>query len=154
MFDRSYLLNPFLLQTATLDDLGRQIQVLAEQYIYDDHTPNDVVSNINLESDLLVIYGEIIARFQKDAELTKLDANILEAKTIYQLRKDWAETSTERSPAIRYFEAQAEELTKPLRLKQIESENMLLRFKNQYKSVETKQNALKKKLEAMRYEEV
>lgn len=154
MFDRSYLLNPFLLQTATLDDLGRQIQVLAEQYIYDDHTPNDVVSNINLESDLLVIYGEIIARFQKDAELTKLDANILEAKTIYQLRKDWVETSTERSPAIRYFEAQAEELTKPIRLKQIESENMLLRFKNQYKSVETKQNALKKKLEAMRYEEV
>lgn len=154
MFDRSYLLNPFMLQTVSMDELGRQINILANQYIHDDHTPNDVVFNINLESDILILYGEVIARFQKDAELSKLEANILEAKTTYQLRKDWASTSSEKSPAIRYFEAQAEEISKPMRDKQIEAESMLIRFKRAYDSVETKQNALKKKLEAMRYEEV
>lgn len=154
MFDRSYLLNPFLLQTATVDDLGRQIQLLAEQYIYEDHTPYDVVFNINLESDLLIIYGEIIARFQRDAEVTKHEADILEAKTTYQLRRDWVATSNEKVPAMSYFEAQAEELAKPLRDKQIEAETMLIRFKNQYKSVETKQNALKKKLDSFKYEMV
>ena len=154
MFDRTYLLNPFLLQTATIDDLGRQIQLLSEQYIYDDHTPYDVVFNINLESDLLILYGEVVARFQKDAELTKLEADILEGKTIYRLRKDWVASSNEKVPAMSYFEAQAKETVKSLREKQINDQEMLLRFKNQYKSVETKQNALKKKLEAMRYEEV
>lgn len=154
MFDKSYLLNPFLLQTASIDDLGKQIQLLADQYIYDDHTPYDVVTNINIESDLLIIYGEIIARFQRDAELTKHEADILEAKTTYQLRKDWSSATNEKSPAIRYFEAQAEELATPLRTKQIEAETMLVRFKNQYKSVETKQNALKKKLDSFKYEMV
>lgn len=154
MFDRSYLFNPFLLQTSSIEELNREINELSAKYIYDDHTPNDVVFNINLESDLLVIYGEIIARFQKDAELTKLDAEIMESKSTYQLRKDWVATNTEKVPAMSYFEAQAKELTKTLRSKQVDAESMLTRFKKAYASLETKQNALKKKLEAMRYEAV
>lgn len=154
MFDRSYLLNPFLLQTVSIDEIGKQINIIAGQYIYDDITPNDVVFNISLESDILILYGEIIARYQKDAELTKLEANILEAKTIYKLRKDWANTSTEKAPAMSYFEAQAKEIAKSLRDKQIDAESNLIRFKRAYDSIETKQNALKKKLEAMRYGEV
>ena len=154
MFDRSYFFNPFLMKTASDDELAREINNLAAQYIYDDQTPNDVVTNINLESDMLMIYGEFIARYQKDAELAKLDANILESKSTYQLRKDWVATSNEKPPAMSYFEAQGEEISKSLRITQINAESMLTRFKKAYTSLETKQNALKKKLEAMRYEEV
>lgn len=154
MFERSYLFNPFSMKTASDEELARQINVLASQYIHEDVTPNDVVFNINLESDLLMIYGEFIARYQREAELTKLDANILEAKSTYQLRKDWVATSNEKAPAMSYFEAQGEELAKSLRITQINAESMLTRFKKAYTSLETKQNALKKKLEAMRYEEV
>ena len=39
-----------------------------------------------------------------------------------------------------------------IRLKQIKAESMLTRFKKAYDSLETKQNALKKKLEAMKYD--
>lgn len=154
MFERSYLFNPFLLKTASDDELAREINRLASLYNYEDETPNDVVFNINLESDLLMIYGEFIARYQREAELTKLDANILEAKSVYQLRKDWVSTSNEKPPAMSYFEAQGEELSKSLRITQIDAESMLTRFKKAYTSLETKQNALKKKLEAMKYEEV
>ena len=148
------MFNPFLLKTASDDELAREINRLASLYRYEDNTPNDVVFNINLESDLLMIYGEFIARYQREAELTKLDANILEAKSTYQLRKDWVTTSNEKPPAMSYFEAQGEEISKDLRNKQIDAESMLTRFKKAYTSLETKQNALKKKLEAMKYEEV
>lgn len=154
MFDRQYLFNPFMLQTSSDDELAREINNLASKYIYEDRTPNEVAFNINLESDLLMIYGEFIARYQKQAELSKLDANILEAKSTYQLRKDWVSTSNEKPPAMSYFEAQGEELAKGLRTTQIDAESMLTRFKKAYTSLEAKQNALKKKLEAMRYEEV
>ena len=154
MFERSYYFNPFMMQTASDDDLARQLNFLAGQYIYEDSTPNEVAFNINLESDMLMIYGEFIARFQKEAEIAKLDANIMEAKSTYHLRKEWVATSNEKPPAMSYFEAQGEELSKSLRTTQINAESMLTRFKKAYTSLETKQNALKKKLEAMKYEEI
>ena len=154
MFERSYFFNPFLMQTASDSDLARELNNLAGHYIYDDKTPNEVAFNINLESDMLMIYGEFIARFQKEAELTKLDADILQAKRTYELRKDWVAISNEKPPAMSYFEAQGEESAKSLRITQINAESMLTRFKKAYNSLETKQNALKKKLDAMRYEEI
>ena len=51
-----------------------------------------------------------------------------------------------------YFEAQAEDIVHDIRLEQIKAESMLTRFKNAYKSLETKQNALKKKLDGLKYE--
>lgn len=143
-----------MMETVSDNDLARELNFLAGQYIYEDHTPNEVAFNINLESDMLMIYGEFIARYQKEAELKKLDANILEAKSTYQLRKDWVSTNTEKPPAMSYFEAQGEELSKGLRTDQINAESMLTRFKKAYTSLETKQNALKKKLDAMKYEEI
>ena len=154
MFDRSYYFNPFMMQTASDDDLARELNSLAGQYIYDDRMPNEIAFNINLESDMLMIYGEFIARYQKEAELKKLDANIMEATATYHSRKEWIATSNEKPPAMSYFEAQGEELAKGLRTDQINAESMLTRFKKAYTSLETKQNALKKKLDAMKYEEI
>ena len=153
MFERNYLFNPFLLMTSSDEELSKQINVLANLYRNSD-LAYDVVFNINLESDLLMIYGEFIARFQESAEISKLEANNMRDKAVYRLRKEWADTSTDKPPAMSYFEAQAEDLVKDIRIKQIKAEEMLTRFKKAYTSLETKQNALKKKLDAIKYEEI
>ena len=151
MFDREYLFNPFQLQTSSDEELSKEINNLAKQYRYSD-IPYDIAFNIMLESDLLMIYGEFIARLQERAELKKIEADNIVNKAIYNLRTDWLKTSTEKAPAMSYFEAQAEELVKDMRTDQIRAESMLTRFKKAYSSLETKQNALKKKLDATRFE--
>lgn len=154
MFDKTYLMNPFMLMTSSTEELAKEINNLASRYNYQDDTQGIISDNICLESDILMIYGELIARYQKDAEMLKLEADILEKKSTYQLRKDWVATSNEKAPAMSYFEAQGTEIAKSLWERQIDAKSMLDRFKMAYKSMETKQNALKKKLEATRYEEV
>lgn len=151
MYQREYLFNPFMLMTASDEELSKEINKLANQYRQTD-MPYDVAFNINLESDLLTIYGEFIARLQEEVDLTKLQANNMRDKAIYRLRKEWKDTSTDKAPAMSYFEAQAEDLVRELREKQFKAEAMLTRFKRAYNSLETKQNALKKKLEAIKYE--
>ena len=151
MFEREYLFNPFLLQTATDEELSKVIDDLAKQYRYSD-LPYDVVFNINLESDLLTIYGEFIARLQEQASLLKIEADNQRDKSVYKLRKDWVDISSDKPPAMSYFEAQAEDYVHDIRVKQLKAEAMLTRFKKAYTSLETKQNALKKKIETMRYE--
>lgn len=153
MFERTYLFNPFLLMTSSDEELSKQINILASQYRQSD-LAFDVVFNINLESDLLMIYGEFIARLQERASLLKTEADNQRDKNIYKFRKDWKDTSSDKPPAMSYFEAQAEDSVHDTRVKQIKAESMLTRFKKAYASLETKQNALKKKLEAMRYEEL
>lgn len=151
MYERTYLFNPFLLQTSTDTELSKVIDELVAKYRYSD-MPYDIIFNINLEADLLTIYGEFIARFQKTADLSKLKADNQRDKNVYKLRKDWADTNSDKPPAMSYFEAQAEDLVHDIRLEQIKAEEMLTRFKNAYKSLETKQNALKKQLEVLKYE--
>lgn len=151
MIDRTYLFNPFLLQTSTDEELSESITELANQYVHSEEIV-DIVFNINLESDLLMIYGEFIARFQEDADLKKIQADNIRDKAIYTLRKQWVETNNDKAPAMSYFEAQAEELVKDLRVSQFKAESNLTRFKKAYTSLESKQNALKKKLEVIKYE--
>ena len=151
MFERNYLFNPFLLMTATDEELSRVINDLASQYRQTD-LGYDIAFNISLESDLLTIYGEFIARLQEQADLLKIEADNQRDKNVYKLRKDWTETSSEKAPAMSYFEAQAEDSVHDVRVKQKRAEAMLTRFKRAYSSLETKQNALKKKMEAMKYE--
>ena len=153
MFEREYLFNPFMLMTSSDEELSKVINDLAKLYRFSD-IPYDIVFNIELESDLLMIYGEFIARLQERADLKKIEADNMRDKAVYNLRTDWVKTSQEKAPAMSYFEAQAEDLVKEIRTKQIEAESMLTRFKKAYSSLETKQNALKKKLEATKYEVV
>lgn len=151
MFSREYLFNPFLLKTSDDEELSNLITALAGQYRQSDLI-QDVVFNINLEADLLTIYGEFIARLQEDYSLTRLEADNDEAKKIYELRSEWKNLNDEKAPSIDYFKAQASEFVKDKRDKQYKCEAMLTRFKKAYNSLESKQNALKKKLEVFKYE--
>ena len=93
MYERTYLFNPFLLMTADDDELSKVINDLAAQYRYSDMA-YDIIFDINLEADLLTIYGEFIARFQKTADLSKLKADNLRDKSVYKLRKDLVDSNT------------------------------------------------------------
>ena len=152
MFREDYLLNPFNLKTSTDEELSIAIDNLVRQY-RNSETATDIAFNITLEANLLVIYGEFIARLQEQVSMLKLDVDNQEDKAKYTLRKNWLDMNiNDKAPAMSYFEAQARELVIDQRKKQIKAESMLTRFKKCYESLETKQNALKKKLEAMRYE--
>ena len=150
-FQEEYLFNPFLLEQVDDDELSKQINVIVSRYRRGE-TPYDVAFNIQLESDLLTIYGEFIARFQEAYSLTKLEADNHVANATYNLRNEWKSES--KVPAMSYFEAQAEDNAKELRAKQYKLDSQLTRFKKAYSSLESKQNALKKKLEAMKYEAI
>ena len=151
MFEREYLFNPFLLMTSTDEELSEVIDNLAKQYRNSD-LGYDIVFNINLESDLLMIYGEFIARLQEEASLLEIEADNTRDKLVYTLRQEWVEKFSDKPPAMSYFEAQAEDEVKTIRIKQLQKEAMLTRFKRAYSSLETKQNALKKKLDTLKYE--
>ena len=63
-----------------------------------------------------------------------------------------ARTQKEKPPAMSYFEAMAKEYVKEDSKKLAELGARLFRFKKAYESIDSKQNALKKKIEAIRYE--
>lgn len=153
MLDQTYLHNPFLLKNVSDEEISKTINELCKRYKPSD-LPYEVAYNIEIESDLLMLYGEMIARLTEEASLLKLDANAIEEKAIYQLRNDWEKTNKGKAPAIDYFKAQASEISRFKRKEQMEKESMLKRFVRAYTSVESKQNALKKKLEAMKWETI
>lgn len=150
----THLFNPYTLKSADDNELLIEINKLADKWKNEPITPNEIAYNIDVASDLLIIYGEFISRLTEQVALIKLDADIVESKQIYQLRKDWKLVSNEKPPAMSYFEAQASESVAGKRQKQYSQASMLTRFKYSYESLESKMNAQKKKLEAMRYEEL
>ena len=150
-FQEEYLFNPFALAEVDDDELRKQIDVIVSKQKWGE-TPYDIAFNIQLESDLLMIYGEFISRFQRDYALTKLEADNLVSETTYKLRDEY--NGDARIPAMSYFERKAEKLAKDIRSKQYTLDSQLTRFKKAYSSLESKQNALKKKLEAMKYEAI
>lgn len=152
MIEREYLFNPFLLQTASDEELSQTINELAQKYKYSDMV-YDIAFNINLESDLLMIYGEFISRLTESYLLKKLQCDNKEAQRVYELRKEWVDNNNDKAPSIEYFKAQASNEIKEERASQLKDESMLTRFKKAYSSLESKQNALKKKLEVIKYEE-
>lgn len=152
MFERVYMFNPYLMQTATDQELSAEINRLASMFRFDPNLPQDITFDINIDADLLMIYGEFIARLQKRASLKRMEADSIEDKAVYNLRRDWAKTSTEKPPAMSFFEAQARDLAKQIREEQLNAEEMLTRFKRASESVENKMNALKKQLETLKYE--
>lgn len=154
MFERNYLFNPFLLMTSTDEELSDVINDLAQKYRYTD-MPYDIAFNINLESDVLIIYGELVARYQGEIDHIKLEAENTRGENLVKFRDEWKpKKEGEKMPAMSYFEALADKSVYELRQRQNTLHTMLTRFKNHYDSMETKQNALKKKLEAVKFEAI
>ena len=151
-FEKLYMFNPFTISNATDKEIGETYGKLQDKLNTEADTPYILADNIEIYANMNFLLGEMIARLQREYDLLKNEISISENKQIYMQRKQWQETQTDKAPAMSYFEAMAKEFVKKESQELAELGARLFRFKKAYESIESKQNALKKKMEAMKYE--
>ena len=151
-FEKMYLFNPFTIQNAESEKIAETYTNLQKEIIENADTGFQISKNIEIYANMNYLIGEMIARLQQEYDTLKTDISIAENKQVYMQRKQWQETNKEKAPAMSYFEAMAKEFVKEDSKKLAELGSRLFRFKKAYESIDSKQNALKKKIEAIRYE--
>lgn len=151
-FEKLYMFNPFDIVHVDNLKISETYKNLQEQLMEDADTGYVIANNIEIYANMNYLLGEMIARIQQEYDLLKTEISIKENKQIYLQRKNWQETNKEKAPAMSYFEAIAKESVKEDSKKLAELGARLFRFKKAYESIDSKQNALKKKIEAIRYE--
>lgn len=151
-FEKLYMFNPFTIQDAKNEDIAQTYMNLQNLIIEDADTGFEIAKNIEIYANMNYLIGEMIARLQREYDLLKTEISIMENKQVYMQRKQWENTQTTKPPAMSYFEAMAKEFVKEDSKKLAELGARLFRFKKAFESIDSKQNALKKKMEAIRYE--
>ena len=151
-FERLYMFNPFQIQNANSEKIAETYSNLQAQLNAEADTGFMIAKNIEIYANMNFLLGEMIARLQEEHDTLKTEISIMENKQIYMQRKQWQETNSEKAPAMSYFEAMAKEFVKDDLKKLATTSSRLFRFKKAYESIESKQNALKKKLEAIKFE--
>lgn len=151
-FEKLYMFNPFTIQNADSEKIADTYSNLQKEIVVDADTGILISKNIEIYANMNYLIGEMIARLQEQYDTLKTDISIQENKQVYIQRKQWQETQKEKPPAMSYFEAMAKEYVKEDSKKLAELGARLFRFKKAYESIDSKQNALKKKIEAIRYE--
>ena len=151
-FEKLYMFNPFTIQNADSQKIADTYSNLQKELKSNPETGFEIAKNIEIYANMNYLIGEMIARIQEEYDTKKTEISIIENKQIYIQRKQWQETQKEKAPAMSYFEAMAKEFVKEDTKKLAELGSRLFRFKKAYESIDSKQNALKKKIEAIRYE--
>lgn len=148
-----YLFNPFQIKSKSAKELQIIYETIYKELLEDCNTMYEYAHNIEVYSNLNYIIGEIVARLQKDVIELKTKIKIDTAITQTEERKKWNNDMNGKPPAIAYFEALAIRFSQNDINGLADKECSLARFKNAYKSIEEKINALKKKMESIKYEE-
>lgn len=152
MNDKLYLFNPFQIKKKNEIELKNIYEEVYNNLFDECNTMFEYAHNIEVYSNLNYIIGEIVARLQKDVIELKTKIKIDTAITQTNERKNWNKVDG-KAPAIAYFEALATRFSQDDINKLADKECSLMRFKNAYKSTEEKINALKKKMDSIKYEE-
>lgn len=150
MQEKEYLFNPFNIKNKTSKDLRDMYSNVFQQLLEEPNTMYEYAHNLEVYSNLNYIIGEVIARLTKDVIELKTKIKIDTAINTTEERKHWSDG---KPPAMSYFEGVATRMSKDDINSLADKECSLARFKNAYKSTEEKINAIKKKMEAVRYEE-
>lgn len=150
---KSYLFNPFQTKKATNNELRDIYNQVFNELIEEPNTMYEYAHNIEVYSNLNYIVGECIARLTKDLIELKTKIEINKAIKTVEERNNWNEEDGKK-PAISYFEALATRFCEEDIKLQAQKESDLKRFKNAYESVEEKLNALKKRMDAIKFEEI
>lgn len=151
--EKLFLFNPFDVKRWTVEEIEAQTRALLEKYDPDADTMYELAMNVEIISNITFLFGEMIARLGKTSSVLKLECDTEEGKQIYLARKNYShENPNDKTPAIKYFESKAKEIVHDKRLKQFEAEEQELRFRKAYDSYENIMNAIKKKLESVKYE--
>lgn len=151
--ERLYLFNPFNIKNWTDQEIKLQIDHLIDIYDTESDSLYQYSCNIENLANQNYLIGEMIARLSEQVLLKKNAVDATEKKQVYISRKQWEETQTGKAPAMSYFEACANDFVKDEREKLAKLQSDLTRFKYAYESIEAKMNAIKKKMESIRYEE-
>lgn len=151
-FEKLYMFNPFTIQNADSKQIADTYSKLQSELIENAETGFQIAKNIEIYANMNYLLGEMIARIQQEYDTLKTEISITENKQVYMQRRQWQETQKDKAPAMSYFEAMAKEFVKEDSKKLAELGSRLFRFKKAYESIDSKQNALKKKIEAIRYE--
>lgn len=153
MSEKLYLFNPFDIKNWTNEQVKEQLTMLINKYDTDAYTPYMYALNIENLANQLYLIGEMVARLHELVYINKAEVENEENLQVYKLRDVWEKTHEGKPPAMSYFQAQASDFVKDKRLTLAKLESDLKRFKIAYESIEAKMNAVKKKMEAIKYEE-
>ncbi len=155
MNDKLYLFNPFeLKKVKDNNEIAKLYSEVFKTLIEDPNTMYEYSHNIEVYSNLNYIIGEIIARLTKDLIEIKTKIEIDKAIKTIEERNNWNIEKDGKQPAMSYFEALATRFCEENIKLLAQKESDLKRFKNAYQSTEEKLNALKKRQDAIRYEEI
>jgi hypothetical protein len=152
MNERLWLFNPFDIQNWTDEQVAEQFRTFEKSIPDDDGTAFTYANTVEIYANMNALIGEMVARYAFRTAEREASLKSTMALYTYKQRDLWVQTNAEKAPAMSYFEAQSYAFyqTELLALAQMESN--LKRFKYAYESFEAKQNAVKKKLESIRYD--
>jgi hypothetical protein len=153
MNNELYLFNPFQIKKKSEIELKNIYEEVYKELLDECNTMYEYAHNIEVYSNLNYIIGEIVARLQRDVIELKTKIKIDTAICQTEERKKWNTEVDGKAPAISYFEALATRFSQDNINRLADKECSLMRFKNAYNSTEEKINALKKKMDAVKYEE-
>lgn len=153
MEEKLYLFNPFNIKNIDEYKLKELYENVFNKLIDEPNTMYEYAHNIEIYSNMNYIIGEIIARLQKDVQILKTKIQIDTAINTTEERKNWNKDEDGKPPAMSYFEALAIRMSKDDINKLADKECSLRRFKNSYDATNEKINALKKKMDSIKYEE-
>ena len=126
--EKLYLFNIFALKYWTNQQIKDQLDILIDN----------------------VLIGEMIARLTEDYVVMKANLEANENIAIVTCRSNW--DGEGKAPAMKYFEALASAKYENERKELTKKESDLKRFKIAYDAIGEKINAIKKRMEAIKYE--
>ena len=153
MEEKLFLFNPFNIKNISEKELASMYQEVFKKIVDEPNSMYLYAHNIEVYSNLNYIIGEVIARLTKDIIELKTQIEIDKAIKTTEERKNWNTERDGKAPAMAYFEALGTRFCKDSINRLADKECSLKRFKNAYTSTENKINALKKKLESIKFEE-
>ena len=153
MDNKLYLFNPFQIKKKSEIELKNIYEEVYKSLLEECNTMYQYAHNIEVYSNLNYIIGEIVARLQKDVLELKTKIKIDTSITQTEERKKYIAEVDKKPPAMSYFEALATRFSQDDINRLADKECSLKRFQNAYRSTEEKINAIKKKMEAVRFEE-
>lgn len=153
MNEKLYLFNPFRIKEWENQQIKEQLEALLDAYEGEASSPFQYARNVENIANQLYLIGEMIARLYEEVNIMKADVSNEENLQVYKQRDTYEKTHEGKPPAMSYFQAMASDFVKDKRVNLAKKESDLKRFKIAYESLENKMNAVKKKMEAVRYEE-
>lgn len=153
MNEKVYLFNPFNIKNWEKIQIKEQLDELINIYNNDASTPYEHALNIENLANQMYLIGEMVARLSETVNVMKAEVSNNENLQVYKQRDIWEKTHEGKAPAMSYFQALASDFVKEDRITLAKNESDLKRFRIAYDSIEAKMNAVKKKMEAVKYEE-